>query len=146
MTQRTDASTGLPLARDPFTARVDIQDTLRDLLMVERDIGEMGEIPASTIPKVKTELDKLLADWKMAPDPDEKERIFFYRETVITRYQDLVENRLNKLVLMALEHAITGTAPDTTGMLDHEKIAYNQIVERLLVCQEQAYQKAGAKG
>jgi len=145
MTQRIDTTSGLPLARDPFTARQDIQDTLRDLLMVERDIGEMGEIPGNAIPKLKEELDNLMADWKAATDPEEKERIFFYRETVITRYQDIVESRLNKLVLMALEHAITRQAPDTSGMLEHEKIAYNQIVERLLVCQEQAYQKAGVK-
>jgi DNA replication initiation complex subunit (GINS family) len=146
MTQRIDTTSGLPLARDPFTARQDIQDVLRDLLMVERDIGEMGEIPVSVLDRLKVELDKLMADWKAAPDPEEKERIFFYRETVITRYQDIVESRLNKLVLMALETATTGTSPDTSGMLEHEKIAYNQIVERLLVCQEQAYQKAGVQG
>ena len=146
MTQRIDSTSGLPLARDPFTAREDVQDILRDLLMVERDIGEMGEIPASTIPKLKEELDKLLAKWQAVAAPEEKERIFFHRETVITRYQDIVENRLNKLVLMALEHAITRQAPDTSGMLEHEKSAYNQIVERLLVCQEQAYQKAGVQG
>jgi len=143
---RIDSASGLPLARDPFTARQDIQDTLRDLLMVERDIGEMGEIPASTIPRLKEELDKLLAKWQAVAAPEEKERIFYYRETIITQYQDIVENRLNKLVLMALEHVITGSPPDTSGMLEHEKIAYNQIVERLLVCQEQAYQKAGVKG
>jgi len=143
---RIDTTSGLPLARDPFTARQDIQDALGGLLMTERDICVMGKIPENTIPRIKTELDKLEDDYERETDLEEKERIFFYREMVVAMYQDIVESRLNKLILMALEHAITRREPDTSGMLEHEKIAYNQIVERLLVCQEQAYQKAGVQG
>ena len=119
---------------------------LTDLYRQEIDISEFACIPDGLFEKVKSELASLRAACKnLKQNSDELDKAFALSESITWTLQDLLEHRGMKVLRAAEYHARTGERVDLTGALEQEKIAYNQIVDRLQIMYDLGYKAAGVR-
>lgn len=140
-----DATTGLPIAQDRSWQTPDIRGRLSAARENERETEKIPDLPASLFPDTKEELNRLRVEAKKTNRID-RDRI----DEDIWNLEDFVENiiteRLDKIVGLARSEAICRSTMDRTGMTDDEKIMMNKMVDAIRVYLDETYQKAGVTG